>query len=128
MRAFSGLILTFILASPVLGQSRPQTPPPSSQQQPTTPFTMPGPAFPYDARTDPRLTDPSYVPRVFPLHYVDARWIEQLLFPYGALVQRQDNLNSIAVRAPSAIIGQIEGLIKQMDVPANATKTVSITA
>jgi hypothetical protein len=125
MRAFLGLILTFILSMPVWGQNRQPTTPPSGQQQPATPFSMPG--IPYDPRTDPRLTDPSYVPRVFQLHYVDARWIEQLLFPYGAMVQRQDNLNSIAVRAPSAVIDKVEALIKQMDVPANATKTVSVT-
>ncbi len=84
-------------------------------------------AQPYDARMDPRLFDPNYVPRVFQLKYVDARWLEQLLFPYGALIQRQDNLNSLAVRAPSAMIDTIADLIKQLDVPANTAKTVELT-
>ena len=94
----------------------------SSGQQSAAPNVLP-----YDQRTDPRLFDPAYIPRVFQLKYVEAFWIEQLLFPFGALVQRQTNLNSIAVRAPSAVMDQIVALVKQMDVPGNTSKTIELT-
>jgi hypothetical protein len=120
MRALSGLILSLMLAQFTVAQTR---------QNVATPFSQ-APAPPgaaYDRRTDPRLFDPSWVPRVFQLKYVDAFWIEQLLYPYGALVERQPNLNSVAVRAPSAVIENIAQLIKQMDVPANGAKSVELT-
>ncbi len=128
MRRLLGLILTFLIVQPVFAgqQQRPQQGQQGQQQPQMTPFGN-GPAFPYDERTDPRLFDPNWVPRVFVLKYVEPNWIRTLLFPYGAIVQTQDSLNSVAVRAPAAVIDSIAQLIKQMDTPANAKKSVELT-
>ena len=116
MRSLFSTLLACLLAQSAIAQT------PAA-----TPFPQAAPSGPQPAFLDPRLWDPNWVPRVFQLRYVDARWMEQLLFPYGAVVERQENLNSIAVRAPAAVIDSIAQLIKQMDIAANATKTVELT-
>jgi len=64
---------------------------------------------------------------VFPIRYVDIRYIWNLLSPFGATMSSEPNLNAISVRASAATLTSIDEIIKRFDIPANASRNIDLT-
>lgn len=65
--------------------------------------------------------------RIFQLKYANAGALSVSLSLFGAEIRHVDELRTITVNAPGAIMRQIEEAVKRFDVPPPATQNVEVT-
>jgi hypothetical protein len=75
----------------------------------------------------PVYSDPSWPVRVFPIRYVDIRYINTLLTPFNLPYNYEPNLRAISVRGPASTLNAIDEIIKRFDIASNAAKNVEVT-